>query len=170
MNAIATDLAQAEIDPLALRDVLGTYATGVTVVTTIGDNGAPVGLAANSFTSVSLDPPLILWSLALKAPSLSAFREHSSFVINVMCEESKDLVMNFSRPSPDKFASVDWQPGLHGAPVLAAASATLECETVERIAGGDHEIYIGQVRRISKSEKAPLLFHQGQFAQLGDCL
>ncbi|WP_114283993.1 flavin reductase family protein [Candidatus Halocynthiibacter alkanivorans] len=170
MNAIATDITQTEIDPLALRDVLGKYATGVTVVTTLGDNGAPVGLAANSFTSVSLDPPLILWSLALKAPSLGAFREHSSFVINIMCEESKDLVMNFSRPSTDKFAGVDWQPGLDGAPVLTAASATLECETVERISGGDHEIYIGRVRRISKSEKAPLLFHQGQFAQLGENL
>lgn len=170
MNAIVTDLTRDAVDPLALRDVLGQYATGVTVITTVGDNGSPVGLAANSFTSVSLDPPLVLWSLSLNAPSLSAFREHSSFVINVMCEQSKDLALNFSRPSENKFEDVKWCPGLDGAPVLEQASAVLECEVVDRIPGGDHEIYLGRVRRISKSEKAPLLFHQGKFSQLGDNL
>ena len=167
MNALATDLSVESIDPLALRDVLGQFATGVTIITTVGDNGAPVGLAANSFSSVSLDPPLILWSLALKAPSLGAFRTHSSFAINILDEQSKDLALNFSRPSDDKFADVDWHAGLNGVPVLAQASAVLECETVDRFAGGDHEIYLGRVCRINKTDKNPLLFYQGKFSQIG---
>lgn len=170
MNVHATDSGTETIDPLALRDVLGQFATGVTIITTLGDNGAPVGLAANSFSSVSLDPPLILWSLALKAPSLSAFRTHPSFAINILCDQSKDLALNFSRPSDDKFAGVDWQPGLNGVPVLQQASAVLECETVDRIPAGDHEIYLGRVCRISKDEKTPLLFYKGQFARIGDAL
>lgn len=170
MNALATDLSVESIDPLALRDVLGQFATGVTIITTIGDNGAPVGLAANSFSSVSLDPPLILWSLSLKAPSLTAFRSHSSFAINILCDQSKDLALNFSRPSEDKFAGVNWRTGLNGIPVLAQASAVLECETVDRFAGGDHEIYLGRVCRISKDDKNPLLFHKGQFSKIGASL
>lgn len=170
MNALASDTSVETIDPLALRDVFGQFATGVTIVTTIGDNGAPVGLAANSFSSVSLDPPLILWSLSLNAPSLGAFRTHPTFVINILCAESKDLAMNFSRPSDDKFANVNWRPGLNGAPVLEQASAVLECETVDRFAGGDHEIYLGRVCRFSKVEKSPLLFFKGKFSQLGASL
>ncbi|MGR3624427.1 flavin reductase family protein [Pseudophaeobacter sp.] len=167
MNALATETTVDRIDPLALRDVFGQFATGVTVVTTLTDDGAPIGLAANSFSSVSLDPPLVSWNLSLNAPSLSAFRTSPSFIINILCENSKDLALNFARPSEDKFAGVDWRPGLNGAPVLNQASAVLECETVQRFPGGDHEIYLGRVHQFNRCEKAPLLFYKGQFSQIG---
>lgn len=156
------------IDSGALRDVLGQFATGVTVVTTLGDGGAPVGLAANSFASVSLDPPLIVWSLNLKAPSRGAFRRHSSFAINILCDRSKELALNFARPSDNKFAGVDWQPGLDGVPTLPNAAAVIQCRTQARIPGGDHEIYLGRVFDFHRSNKPPLLFHKGSFATLGD--
>lgn len=167
MNSMSDDFTSEALDPVALRHVMGQFATGVTIATTVGDNGAPVGLAVNSFSSVSLDPPLILWSLSLNAPSLRAFRKHSSFVINILCDQSKDLALNFSRSSNDKFFNVDWYPGLHGTPVLDQAAASIKCETIDRIPGGDHEIYLGQVHRFGKTDKAPLLFHGGRFVQLG---
>ena len=111
MNADAEGGENQAFEPTALRDVLGQFATGVTVVTTLGDGGAPVGLSANSFASVSLDPPLIIWSIGLRAPSLGAFRSHGFFAINILCDQSKDLALRFARPSDDKFAGVDWRPG-----------------------------------------------------------
>lgn len=163
-------VTQPEIDPRALRDVLGCFATGVAVVTSIGDNASPVGMTINSFSSVSLDPPLVLWSIGLNAPSRDAYRRHAGFAINMMCAESKDLSMKFATPSDDKFEGVDWTEGHFGIPVLSAAMATLECETQDRIISGDHEIYIGRVLRIDSQDRAPLLFHRGKFASLGQAL
>lgn len=158
------------IDPRELRDVLGCFATGVAVVTSIGDEGKPVGMTINSFSSVSLDPPLVLWSIGLNTPSRSAYASHPSFAINIMCAESKDVSLHFARPSEDKFADVDWTPGHDGVPVLGAALATLECKVVDRIVSGDHEIYIGRVMRIDQKEGDPLLFHRGKFAHLGQLI
>lgn len=159
-----------EMDPLALRNVMGQFATGVTVITTLGPDGAPVGMAANSFASVSLDPPLILWSIGLKAHSLPAFRGHGGFAINILCEDSKDLALNFARPSEDKFAGVAWRSGYAGVPVLDSAAAVLQCRTEQRLPGGDHEIYIGRVMDFHQREKSPLLFHKGKFAKMGEFL
>ena len=158
------------IDPGALREVFGQFATGVAVVTTLGDAGVPVGLAVNSFASVSLDPPLVVWSIGLKSPSLRAFRGHSAFAINIMCDQSKNLALNFARPSDKKFAGVDWHAGLDGVPVLDDAAAVIQCRTEARIPGGDHEIYLGRVFDFHHTEKSPLLFHKGSFAALGDGL
>ena len=168
MNSHVTDLTNDRLDTAALRKALGEFATGVTVVTTLGDAGAPVGLAANSFSSVSLEPPLILWSLALTAPSLTAFRAHPTFAVNILCDQSKHLALNFARSAQDKFAGIDWERGFKGSPVLRQAAAVLECKTVDRIAAGDHEIYLGEVLRFRKAGKPPLLFHGGRFAQLGE--
>jgi len=166
MNAhTPTDYA---IDPNTLRDVLGQFATGVTVVTTLGDAGAPVGLAANSFASVSLDPPLVVWSIGLQAPSLSAFRSHSAFAINIMCDQSKTLALNFARPSDNKFDGVNWRAGLDGVPILDKAAAVIQCRTEARMPGGDHEIYLGRVFDFHRTDKSPLLFHNGSFANLGN--
>lgn len=150
-----------------LRDVLGCFATGVTVVTTLGDDGAPLGLVVNSFSSVSLDPPLVLWSIGLESPSRPAFIRHPGFAINIMGADAKEKTMQFARPSENKFAGIDWEPGQHGVPVLADAIATLECETHKRIECGDHEILIGKVLQIDRNEGNPLLFHRGQFADIG---
>ncbi|MFT7060210.1 MAG: flavin reductase (DIM6/NTAB) family NADH-FMN oxidoreductase RutF [Pseudorhodobacter sp.] len=160
-------IEQAGVDLRELRNVLGCFATGVAVVTTVGDGGKPVGMTINSFSSVSLDPPLILWSISLKAPSYNAFATHPAFAVNIMGEECKDLSLNFARPSEDKFKDVDWRPGEYDVPVLKSALATLECEMDSKIASGDHEIFIGRVIRIDQTEGAPLIFHRGGFASLG---
>lgn len=149
-----------------LRKALGCFPTGVVVVTTVGDNGAPVGLTVNSFSSVSLDPPLILWSIALNAPSLSAFRTHPGFTINVLAEDQQELGLQFARPSENKFDGVEWQPGYADTPILSNALAVLQCSTYQRYEGGDHEIYLGEVKKINFNEQQPLVFHRGQFAKL----
>lgn len=167
MTAHAQDILNSGLDTKALREVLGQFATGVAVVTTLGDNGVPVGMAVNSFASVSLDPPLVLWSIALNSPSLGAFRSHGTFIVNIMGDDGKDQALNFATPSDEKFKHINWRPGICGAPILDDAAAFLECEMESRINAGDHEIYIGRVRRFAGSQKTPLLFHRGQFNQLG---
>jgi len=169
MNVIVKTTEPA-IDPRELRDVLGNFATGVAVVTSIGDAGKPVGMTINSFSSVSLDPPLVLWSIGLNTPSRGAYATHPSFAINIMCADSKDVSLHFAKPSDDKFEGVDWTPGHDGVPVLTSALATLECRVQDRIISGDHEIYIGRVMCIDQQEGDPLLFHKGKFANLGEQL
>lgn len=166
MNAIVKMQAD-KIDPRELRNALGCFATGVCVVTTLGDDRVPVGMTINSFSSVSLDPPLVLWSIGLNAPSRSAFQDHGCFAINIMGAGAKDLTMQFARPSEDKFAGVAWAAGHNGVPVLADAMTTLECHVEDRIITGDHEIFIGRVVNISHGEGEPLLFHRGRFATIG---
>ncbi|MDA8586807.1 flavin reductase family protein [Rhodobacteraceae bacterium] len=166
MNAIVAN-PESGIDPRELRDVLGCFATGVCVVTSVGDEGRPVGMTINSFSSVSLDPPLILWSIGLSAPSRQAYDSHGCFAINIMGEDAKDTTMNFARPSDDKFAGIDWKPGHNGVPVLNEAMAVLECTVEDQIISGDHEIFIGRVVQLDQNAGDPLLFHKGQFAALG---
>lgn len=149
-----------------LRDVLGCFATGVVVVTTLGEGGVPVGLTVNSFNAVSLDPPLVLWSLSLTAPSLSAFRNHRAFAVNILSEDQAPLGPQFARPASNKFAGIDWGPGYRGVPLIRGAAAQLECSIWRQYEGGDHEIFIGKVERLSATDKAPLVFHRGRYARL----
>jgi flavin reductase (DIM6/NTAB) family NADH-FMN oxidoreductase RutF len=160
----------SHIDPDDLRRTLGCFATGVTVVTTLGEDGAPVGLVVNSFSSVSLAPPQILWSLSLTAPCRGAFTAHHAFAVNIMPADAKDETLQFCRPSDDKFSGIDWHAGETGVPVLASAIATLECRTSRRIESGDHEIYIGDVLAMNRTEGMPLIFHAGRFTDLGQTL
>ncbi|MDE1569428.1 flavin reductase family protein [Aquabacter sp. L1I39] len=152
--------------PRHFRDVLGAFATGVVVVTTNGSGGRPVGLTINSFNSVSLDPPLILWSLALKAPSLPAFQASNVFNINILAEHQEALGRRFATPAENKFADVDHAPGLNGAPVLADTAAHMECRVYARYPGGDHEIYVGEVTALQDRGHAPLVYHRGGFRRL----
>ncbi len=171
MNAQAQSVQTPSFDPIELRNVFGQFATGVTVITTVAEDGTLVGLAANSFSSVSLDPALVSWGLDLNAPSLSAFKSHGHFAINIMGEDSKDLVMNFARPSDDKFANVAYTTGRAGLPLLDKANAVLECRTHQTIRGGDHEIFIGEILNFdNRDSQPPLLFHKGTFAKLGEAL
>lgn len=163
MDSIGTNF-----DTSLFREALGTFPTGVVVATTRGDGGAPVGLTISSFNSVSLDPALILWSIALDAPSIGAFRTHTSFAINILSSEQKSICMQFSQSAEDKFANVDWIEGYDGAPVLTDAMATLECKVYRRYEGGDHEILVGEVMKISTSDKQPLVYHRGKFVELAD--
>jgi len=173
MNSAATTHPRAEahlrsFGSRELRDVLGCFATGVAVVTTIGDGGAPVGVTINSFNSVSLNPPLVLWSLSLTAPSLSAFRNHRAFAVNILSEDQAHIGRQFARPAPNKFAGIDWQPGYKGVPLIAGTAARLECRTWQRYEGGDHEIFIGEVIDMAATDKAPLIFHRGRFARVDE--
>jgi len=159
---------KSNFDNTLLRQTLGCFPTGVVVAATCGDHNAPVGLTINSFSSVSLDPPLILWSIALNAPSIGAFRKHKGFTINILSEEQKSVCMQFAQPATDKFRGIDWHPGYEGAPIINNALAVLQCETYRRYEGGDHEIYLGKVIKINFTEQKPLVFHRGQFVELAN--
>ena len=151
-----------------LRDVLGSFTTGVVIVTTVGDSGRPIGLTVNSFNSVSIDPPLILWSLSLKSPSLHAFRAHNWFAVNILAEDQERLCRQFATPSKDKFLDVRFDFGETGVPVLHGTAAYLECSTYARYPGGDHEIYLGEIRAMRDHGLAPLIFHRGAIRRLGE--
>lgn len=166
MAALETDTPK-QFDTRAFRDVLGSFATGVTVITTMGDDDRPLGLVVNSFSSVSLEPPLILWSIGLGTPSHTAFIKSGRFAVNVMGANAKDETMQFARPSEDKFSGVDWSNGQTGVPLLNNALATLECKTHQTIECGDHEIIIGRVLHFGLSDGKPLVFHRGKFAGIG---
>lgn len=153
-------------DATELRDVLGRFATGVTVVTTCADDGAPIGMAVNSFASVSLDPAEILWSITSSAPSRSAFETHKAFAVNIMAAGDDEQVLQFARPSDDKFAGISWRRGWRDVPVLDSAIATLECDIKQMIPCGDHHIMVGSVRAINSREGDPLLFFRGKFGSL----
>lgn len=154
-------------DENALRRTLGQFPTGVAVVTALGRGGAPVGVTVSSFNSVSMDPPLVLFSLALGAGTLPVFRRHPGFVVNVLAAGQEDVALRFARPGEDRFRGLDWRPGLHGSPVMAGVAAVLECSAHARHPGGDHEIFLGRVDRFSADHaRAPLLFAGGRLTAL----
>lgn len=156
------------IDSLLLRKSLGCFPTGVIVVTTLGDDGMPVGMTINSFSSVSLDPPLVLWNIALDAPSLGAFREHPGFTLNILSEQQQSVCQQFAKPAQDKFKGIEWKPGYEGTPVISGALAVIQCKPYQRYEGGDHEIILGEVVNIASTEEKPLVYNRGQFAALAE--
>lgn len=151
-------------DPRHLRTALGQFATGVTAIVGRDLTGVLVGLTANSFTSVSLDPPLVLWSLRKAARCYEAFRATEFFLINVLAADQVDVARRFSAAAADRFAGVSWSPSPTCAlPVLEGVSAWFECRSINRHDGGDHTIFIGEVCSFSHAERAPLLFHAGGY-------
>jgi flavin reductase (DIM6/NTAB) family NADH-FMN oxidoreductase RutF len=140
------------------------FATGVTIVTARSADGQLVGLTANSFNSVSLQPPLVLWSLARTAASLAAFATGSHYAINVLAADQKTLAERFAARGVDRWAGVEHAPGVSGAPVLAGAAATFECFNRSRYEEGDHVIFVGEVERCGhRAGVPPLLYHGGRF-------
>jgi 4-hydroxyphenylacetate 3-hydroxylase, reductase component len=158
------------IAPAALRTALGRFATGVTIVTCIDDQGERVGLTANSFNSLSLDPPLVLWSLRANSQSVTAFRGAAHFVVNVLSEAQVDLSRRFASPVPDKFSEGLWTVGLGGAPVLSGCAAVLECERFGEHVAGDHVLFIGRVCQLFEAPLSPLVFQSGRYHLLGEIL
>lgn len=154
----------------SLRQALGRFATGVTIITCRDAGGQPVGLTANSFNSLSLDPPLVLWSLRVESPSEPAFQGAGHFAVNVLAQGQIELSRRFASSETDKFAAGHWQAGEGGAPVLAGCAAVFECETVSRQRLGDHILFIGRVLRHAEAQQAPLLFHGGQYRAMGAAL
>lgn len=156
-------------DARAFRSALGCFATGIAVVTTVAPDGAPVGVTVNSFSSVSLDPPLVQFCLARSAGTLAAFSTAKSFVVNVLSADQEDLSARFSRRDlDDRWAGVALVPTDSGVPALAGCLATLDCDREHLLDGGDHVIVLGRVRALSSREDgAPLLYFRGGYARLG---
>ena len=153
------------VDLQEFRSALGSFATGVTVVTTATDDQIPVGVTASSFNSVSLDPPLVLWSLAKKSMSLGAFRDSGHFAVHILSFAQEDLSNSFAKSGADKFGNVDWRPGQLGSPILGEFAAKFECRTLHQYEGGDHIIFVGEVVALEKRDHAPLVFHGGKYAE-----
>jgi flavin reductase (DIM6/NTAB) family NADH-FMN oxidoreductase RutF len=150
--------------PRDFRASLAMFATGVTIVTARTEGGGLVGLTANSFNSVSLDPPLVLWSLARAAGSMPALSTGSHYAVNILAADQRDLAERFATRDVDRWNGVAFTEGRGGAPLLTGAAATFECFNRSRYAEGDHVIFVGEVERCSHREGAsPLLFHGGRF-------
>lgn len=150
--------------PREFRSALGMFATGVTIVTAMTPEGRPIGLTANSFNSVSLDPPLVLWSLSRAAASLPAFSTGSHYAINILAADQKLLAERFAAKGGERWLGVEYTRGSGDAPLIAGALATFECYNRSRYEEGDHVIFVGEVERCaSRPGAAPLLFHGGRF-------
>jgi flavin reductase (DIM6/NTAB) family NADH-FMN oxidoreductase RutF len=150
--------------PQSLRAALGRFATGVTIVTAKAGNGRLVGLTANSFNSVSLNPPLVLWSLSRAAASMATFAEGSHYAINVLAASQRELAERFAAKGVDRWEGVQFTEGISGAPLLEGSVAVFECFNRSRYEEGDHVIFVGEVERCAhRMQVPPLLYHGGRF-------
>jgi flavin reductase (DIM6/NTAB) family NADH-FMN oxidoreductase RutF len=157
------------IDKIEFRNALGNFATGITVITAKGPDGQLLGITANSFNSVSLDPPLVLFSLDRGAYSLKAFQASGAFAINVLCEDQQHLSSNFARSLAEKWVGVEYETWDTGAPILAGAIAAFECEIHSMYDGGDHIIFVGRVLRLrADPQRRPLLYFRGKYGRMSD--
>jgi len=152
-----------EIDLDEFRSVLGHFATGVAVVTTLDERGEKVGMTISSFNSVSLDPPLVLWSVAEDSQSYDVFTEAEHFAVHVLAMNQKDLANRFALRGGDKFDDLDCREGIYGIPVLPEFAACFECSTEHIYPGGDHKIIVGRVHRFEEQEADPLIVHRSRF-------
>jgi 3-hydroxy-9,10-secoandrosta-1,3,5(10)-triene-9,17-dione monooxygenase reductase component len=155
------------LDPRAFRSALGSFVTGVTIVTTRdADAGHDVGLTVNSFNSVSLDPPLILWSLALSSRHLPVFREAEWWAVHVLSSEQQALSAQFASAAADKFAGVPVMRGPGDTPLLEGCAARFICHTAYEHEGGDHAIFVGHVVQFDRAGRPPLIYHEGRYGSV----
>ena len=161
------DTPRQAFDTAGFRTALSSFATGVAIVSTTAPDGKPVGVTINSFTSVSLAPPLVLWNIAKSALSHDVFVRARYFCINVLAMHQQELSMTFSRTGADKFSDLTCSPGLGGVPKLPEFAACFECETECSHKGGDHTIIIGKVCAFEDRETDPLIFYRGRFLRKG---
>lgn len=157
-----------EFDSSAFRKVLGCFATGITIITTISKDGKPVGLTANSFTSLSLDPPLVLFCLDRKINSFEAFHSNRHFAINVLRHDQEQLSRRFATSAIDKFQGLEFETWNTGCPILKGCLAAFECDIQQVIEAGDHVIIIGEVNKIHHDADGgrPLLYYRGKYGQI----
>ena len=151
------------LDSGEFRRALGHYATGVTVITAQAPGGQLVGITANSFNSVSLDPPMVLWSLARSSSGFDLFSSAGHFCVNILAADQVELSNHFARRNPDKFSNLDFEAGAGGAPVLGDCAANFQCRTAFTYEGGDHLIFVGEVLAFHHTGKSGLVFHEGQY-------
>ena len=171
MTSDSEIMTATEVTPAELRHAMGHFATGVTVITSVGADGRPVGTTANAVSSLSLEPPLLLVCFDRSSHTLAAIGTHGAFAVNVLAAPQAELSANFAR----RGLTADWdgvphRPGLTGSPRLHGVLATLECTVEHRLPGGDHEIVVGRVRHAHTDDgaAAPLLFWRGRYASLDD--
>lgn len=151
------------------RNILGTFATGITVVTTRDTAGLPIGVTINSFASVSLDPPLVLFSLRKESPLCALFESSKNFNINILSHKQENISNLFAGPGENKFAQIDWRDGENNVPLIESCLSALECENHAIYDGGDHSIFIGKVTAMAQSkETSPLLYYQGKYCTVAD--
>jgi 3-hydroxy-9,10-secoandrosta-1,3,5(10)-triene-9,17-dione monooxygenase reductase component len=151
------------IDAMQFRKALGAFTTGVTVVTTNGGDGKDYGLTANSFNSVSMDPPMVLWSLGKKSTSLPVFAAAEHFAVHILAADQESMSNRFAKSGTDKFAGCALARGHGGVPLLDGCSARFECRVVHRYEGGDHVIFVGEVLNFDSFNRPPLAFHGGNY-------
>lgn len=161
-NAVESE-PSSTFDPRAFRQCLGQFGTGVGVMTT-HDGQTPAGLTANSFSSLSLDPPLVLWSISRTSRSFETFRDADSFAINILAADQMPVSQIFASKQDDKFSGVAWDAGVTGSPVLHGVAAYIDCDKHACIEGGDHIIVVGRVRDFKKFDHPALLYVQGRYA------
>jgi len=151
---------------LELRNALGSFATGVTIITTLGKNGQKVGMTANSFNSVSLTPPLILWSIGKSTNCFEDFMAAEAFAVHVLAEDQQDLSNRFATTGIDRFAELECTEGFLRSPILPHYSACFQCKMSHQYEGGDHIIMLGEVIEFNDNQHQPLLFHRGNYNNL----
>ena len=150
----------------ALRQTLGCFVTGVTVVTTRAADGTPYGFTANSFTSVSLDPPLVLVCVGQAVRGVETFRACERFAINILSDSQQEVSRTFANGSPSRFSATGWRDGRHGQPIMEGGVAWLECEAYRRLEAGDHMILVGRVLAHECSASRPLVYYRGGYSRL----
>jgi 3-hydroxy-9,10-secoandrosta-1,3,5(10)-triene-9,17-dione monooxygenase reductase component len=155
-----------DMDPKEIRNVMGHFATGVTIITTKEKNGEPSGLTANAFTSLSLNPPLVLVCIDKNSQSYSCFQEFGAFAVNVLTEEQEELSGRFATKGANKFEGTKWHTGDNGIPLIDGALGYIECTVVNGYEGGDHTIYVGEILSATGGEGRPLLFFKGKYQHL----
>lgn len=164
MSTSSTPSSSSEFDANYFRKALSQFATGITVITTRLDDGTLIGLTASSFNSVSLNPPLVLWSLANQSASMQAFQNASHYVINVLSVDQAHLAEQFARKNIDRFANVDYTLSDNGHPVLNGSAAWFECKNRSRYLEGDHVIFVGEVAHCNVAPQDALVYHGSAFA------
>ncbi|MBQ0807248.1 MAG: flavin reductase family protein [Porticoccus sp.] len=150
----------------ALRNAMGNFATGITVVTAVDEQGEPQGMTANSFSSVSLEPALISWCVGQESRLFELFQHTNHFAVNILHSGQQSISQLFSGPEEDKFDRISWYPGMNGVPLLNDCASVFQCEIEHRYPGGDHTILVGRVLDFSSVPMAPLIFHCGQYQEL----
>jgi flavin reductase (DIM6/NTAB) family NADH-FMN oxidoreductase RutF len=153
-------------EPEKIRKAFSCFATGVAVATTVGRNGEPIGITISSFNTVSLEPPLVLWSLGIDSISYDAFASAGHFAVNVLAGHQADLSARFASRGRDKFAGLECSAGVSGVPLLPEFAACFECATEYRYPGGDHLILVGRVLNFEDRGLEPLIFHRSEFRRV----
>ncbi|HWH76395.1 MAG TPA: flavin reductase family protein [Candidatus Binatus sp.] len=154
------------IEAQELRRVMGHFATGVTVITTVDGDGNPQGLTANAFMSLSLEPPMVVISVDKGATCYACFGVEKGFTVNFLSEDQEDISRRFATKGIDKFAEIKWHPGANGAAVIDGALGQVECKITQCHDGGDHTIVVGEIINVAASGERPLLFFKGKYQRL----